>query len=145
MCHTVKIIALAGRLSALVFLGLLLIAPNPALAHAERQTLPGSERVAGGNSDRVYPGEGNAWVYTALEDRRQDARPIAQAKQNRAAEPQPEKSVNPGINKSFENPDVAKFVQEQAKKGDVGIAAVVNDWLRKDIQSKSQTDKLKVG
>ena len=32
-------------------------------------------------------------------------------------------------------PDVAKVIQERAKKADVSIAAVVNDWLRKDIHS----------
>ena len=31
--------------------------------------------------------------------------------------------------------DVAKVVRERARKKDVSIGAVVNDWLRKDIRS----------
>lgn len=41
-------------------------------------------------------------------------------------------------------PDVAKVVRERAKKKDVGIGTVVNEWLRKDIRSESQTRKLRV-
>ena len=40
--------------------------------------------------------------------------------------------------------DVAEVVQERAKKRDVSIEAVVNDWLRKDIRSKGQSRKQKV-
>jgi len=40
-------------------------------------------------------------------------------------------------------PDVAEFVRERAKKSDASIAAVVNDWLRKDIRSRSQLRKRK--
>ncbi len=41
-------------------------------------------------------------------------------------------------------PDVAKAVRERARKGDASIGAVVNEWLRKDIQSTSLTRKLKI-
>jgi len=30
-------------------------------------------------------------------------------------------------------PDVAKFVQELAKKKNMGLEALINDWLRKNI------------
>lgn len=40
-------------------------------------------------------------------------------------------------------PDIAKVVRERAKKSDVGAGTLVNDWLRKDIRSESQTRKLK--
>ncbi len=39
-------------------------------------------------------------------------------------------------------PDVAKAVRERARKRDVGIGVVVNDWLRKDIRSGRRTRKL---
>ena len=58
------------------------------------------------------------------------------------------KFYRPGVELNipvYLEPDVAKVVREQAKKGDVSIAAVVNDWLRKDIRSRSPTRKLKVG
>ena len=57
------------------------------------------------------------------------------------------KFYRPGVELNipvYLEPDVAKVVRERAKKGDVSIAAVVNDWLRKDIRSRSQTHKLKV-
>ena len=57
------------------------------------------------------------------------------------------KFYRPGVELNipvYLEPDVAKVVREQAKKGDVSIAAVVNDWLREDIRSRSQTRKLKV-
>ena len=41
-------------------------------------------------------------------------------------------------------PDVAEVVRERARKKDASIGAVVNDWLRKDIGSKSHMRKLKV-
>jgi hypothetical protein len=37
--------------------------------------------------------------------------------------------------------DVAEVVRERARKKDVSIGAVVNDWLRRDIQSANQTSK----
>jgi hypothetical protein len=40
-------------------------------------------------------------------------------------------------------PDVAEVVRERAKKSDASIAAVVNDWLRKDIRSRAQPRKRK--
>ena len=40
-------------------------------------------------------------------------------------------------------PDVAEVVRERAKKRDASIAAVVNDWLRKDIRSAGQRRKRK--
>ena len=40
-------------------------------------------------------------------------------------------------------PDVAKVVRQRARKSDSSMGAVVNDWLRKDIHSGSQTSKLK--
>lgn len=41
-------------------------------------------------------------------------------------------------------PDVAKVVRERAKKRDVGIDTVVNDWIRKDIRPEGRPHKLKV-
>ena len=41
-------------------------------------------------------------------------------------------------------PDVAKAVRERARKRDVSIGVVVNDWLRKDIRSGGRTRKVKV-
>ena len=41
-------------------------------------------------------------------------------------------------------PDVAKVVRQRARKSDSSMGAVVNDWLRKDIRSGSQTSKVKV-
>lgn len=40
--------------------------------------------------------------------------------------------------------DVAKVVRERARKRDLSVEALVNDWLRKDIRSRSQTRKLTV-
>jgi len=40
-------------------------------------------------------------------------------------------------------PDVAKVARERARKRDVGVGTVVNDWLRKDIRSERQTRRLK--
>ena len=40
-------------------------------------------------------------------------------------------------------PDVAKAVRHRARKTDSTIAAVVNDWLRKNIFSANQTSKPK--
>ena len=40
-------------------------------------------------------------------------------------------------------PDVAKVVRERAKKTDASVGTVVNDWLRKDIRSRSKTRKVK--
>ena len=57
------------------------------------------------------------------------------------------KFYRPGVELNipvYLEPDVAKVVREQANKGDVSIAAVVNDWLREDIRSRSHTRKLKV-
>ena len=34
--------------------------------------------------------------------------------------------------------DVAEVVQERARKRDVSIGAVVNDWLRQDIRSSGE-------
>lgn len=41
-------------------------------------------------------------------------------------------------------PDVAEVVRARANKQDVDMATVVNDWLRKDIRSGSQTRKVRV-
>jgi hypothetical protein len=41
-------------------------------------------------------------------------------------------------------PDVAKVVRERARKKDASIAAVVNEWLRRDMRSASQTGKQRV-
>lgn len=41
-------------------------------------------------------------------------------------------------------PDVAKVVRQRARKNESSIGTVVNDWLRKDIHSASQTRALKV-
>ena len=41
-------------------------------------------------------------------------------------------------------PDVATVVRRRARKRDATIGAVVNEWLRKDIQSERQTRKLKI-
>ncbi len=35
-------------------------------------------------------------------------------------------------------PDVARVVQERARKRDVSIGAMVNEWLRKDIHAKTK-------
>ncbi len=40
-------------------------------------------------------------------------------------------------------PDVAKVVRQRARKTDASVGAVVNEWLRRDIRSRSQTRKLK--
>jgi len=40
--------------------------------------------------------------------------------------------------------DIAKVVQERARKRNVSIAAVVNDWLRKDIRSRDRARRQKV-
>ncbi len=40
--------------------------------------------------------------------------------------------------------NVAKVVRERARKKDLTIGAVVNDWLRKDIRSRGQTRRQKV-
>jgi hypothetical protein len=37
--------------------------------------------------------------------------------------------------------DVAKVVQERARRKDVSIGALVNDWLRRDIQSANQVGR----
>ena len=39
--------------------------------------------------------------------------------------------------------DVASVVQEYAKKRKTNIGALVNEWLRRDIESMSQSRKLK--
>jgi len=41
-------------------------------------------------------------------------------------------------------PEVAEVVRARANKQDVDMATVVNDWLRKDIRSGSQTRKVRV-
>jgi uncharacterized DUF497 family protein len=41
------------------------------------------------------------------------------------------------------DPDVATVVREQAKRKDASIERVVNDWLRKDIRSRSQARRVK--
>ncbi len=40
-------------------------------------------------------------------------------------------------------PDVANVVRQRARKTDASVGAVVNEWLRRDIRSRSQTRKLK--
>ena len=37
--------------------------------------------------------------------------------------------------------DVAEVVRERARKKDVSIEALVNDWLRRDIRSATQTTR----
>jgi hypothetical protein len=54
------------------------------------------------------------------------------------------KFYRPGVELNipvYLEPDVAKVVRERARKKDASIAAVVNDWLRRDIRSVSQTRK----
>ena len=54
------------------------------------------------------------------------------------------KFYRPGVELNipvYLEPDVAKGVREQARKKDVSIAVVVNDWLRRDIRSANQTSK----
>jgi len=54
------------------------------------------------------------------------------------------KFYRPGVELNipvYLEPDVAKVVREQARKKDVSIAVVVNDWLRRDIRSANQTSK----
>ena len=40
--------------------------------------------------------------------------------------------------------DVAKIVRQRARRTDASIGTVVNEWLRKDIRSESQSRKSKV-
>lgn len=40
-------------------------------------------------------------------------------------------------------PDVAKVVRHRARKKDASVGAVVNEWLRKDIESAVATRKHK--
>lgn len=57
------------------------------------------------------------------------------------------KFYRPGVELNipvYLEPDVAKVVRERARKKDVSIAAVVNDWLRRDIRSASQASKQRV-
>ena len=57
------------------------------------------------------------------------------------------KFYRPGVELNvpvYLEPDVAKVVLQRARERDASIGAVVNEWLRKDIQSRSQTRKLKV-
>ena len=57
------------------------------------------------------------------------------------------KFYRPGVELNipvYLEPDVAKVVREQARKSDASIAAVVNEWLRKDIRSGVRTRRLKV-
>ena len=57
------------------------------------------------------------------------------------------KFYRPGIELNipvYLEPDVAKAVRERARKMDVGIGALVNDWLREDIRAENQPRKLKV-
>lgn len=54
------------------------------------------------------------------------------------------KFYRPGVELNipvYLEPDVAKVVRERARKKDATVAAVVNDWLRRDIRSASQTSK----
>lgn len=56
------------------------------------------------------------------------------------------KFYRPGVELNipvYLEPDVAAAVRERAKKIDASIGAVVNEWLRKDIRSKSETRKRK--
>ena len=41
-------------------------------------------------------------------------------------------------------PDVAKAVRQRARKSDVSIGAVVNEWLRKAIRSNSRASNVKL-
>jgi len=57
------------------------------------------------------------------------------------------KFYRPGVELNipvYLEPDVAKVVRQRARKRDVSIEAVVNQWLRNDIQSRRQTRKLNV-
>ncbi len=57
------------------------------------------------------------------------------------------KFYRPGVELNipvYLEPDVAQVVRERARKKDASIAAVVNDWLRLDIRSASQTGKQRV-
>jgi len=57
------------------------------------------------------------------------------------------KFYRPGVELNipvYLEPDVAKVVRERARKKDVSIAVVVNDWLRRDIRSVSQTSRQRV-
>jgi len=57
------------------------------------------------------------------------------------------KFYRPGVELNipvYLEPDVAKVVRQRATKSDASIGAVVNQWLRSDIQSRSQTRKLNV-
>ncbi len=40
-------------------------------------------------------------------------------------------------------PDVGKVVRQHARKRDTSIGALVNEWLRREIRSRSQTRKLR--
>ena len=56
------------------------------------------------------------------------------------------KFYRPGVELNipvYLEPDVAEAVRARAKTIDASIGAVVNEWLRKDIRSKSQTRKRK--
>lgn len=57
------------------------------------------------------------------------------------------KFYRPGVELNipvYLEPDVAKVVRERARKKDVSIAAVVNEWLRRGIRSANQTRKQRV-
>jgi len=56
------------------------------------------------------------------------------------------KFYTPGVELSipvYLEPDVAEVVRQRVKRKDVSIGAVVNEWLRKDIQSAGETRKRK--
>ena len=51
------------------------------------------------------------------------------------------KFYRPGVELNipiYLEPDVPKVVPQRAKKKDSTVGAVVNEWLRKDIQSRSK-------
>jgi hypothetical protein len=56
------------------------------------------------------------------------------------------KFYQPGVELNvpiYLEPDVAKVVRQRARKKDASVGAVVNEWLRKDIQSAVATRKRK--
>jgi len=56
------------------------------------------------------------------------------------------KFYQPGVELNvpiYLEPDVAKVVRQRARKKDASVGAIVNEWLRKDIQSAVATRKRK--
>ena len=56
------------------------------------------------------------------------------------------KFYRPGVELNipvYLEPDVAEVLRQRARKSDVSIGAIVNEWLRKAIRSSSRNAKLR--